>query len=132
LASYFHFGVLHPVARALSRLSTTVQGVYCTYVSAFIGHPQAEHTLYIYIYIYKVVIAQRIRCKSSRPSSGGTYNIYIKKLLLNESVVGAIGHPQAERTMYKEVIAQRIRCGSNNFFIYCVFHLRMADKGRIM
>jgi hypothetical protein len=50
--SDFHFGVLHPVVRALSRLSgkpsftTSVQGVYCTlHVSAFTGHHHAEHTI---------------------------------------------------------------------------------------
>jgi hypothetical protein len=39
LRLFFHFGVLHAVARALSRLSekpsfaTIVQGVYCTYTA---------------------------------------------------------------------------------------------------
>jgi hypothetical protein len=51
-----HFGVLHPVARALSRLlkdpsfATTVQGVYRIYISALTGHHQVEHNI-----IYKEV-----------------------------------------------------------------------------
>jgi hypothetical protein len=53
---YFHFGVMHPVVRALSRLSekpsfaTIVQGVIVLilrglHVLALTGHHQAEHTI---------------------------------------------------------------------------------------
>jgi hypothetical protein len=54
----FYFGVLHPVARTLSRLleeaslATTLQGVYFTFyiflplhVSALDGHLQAEYII---------------------------------------------------------------------------------------
>jgi hypothetical protein len=56
--SSFYFGVLHPVARTLSRLpeepsiATTLQGVYFTilyilplHVSALSGYLQAEYTI---------------------------------------------------------------------------------------
>jgi hypothetical protein len=58
MSTTFHFGVLHPIARTLSRLSeeppiaTTLQGVYFIlyiflplYVSALVGHLQAEYTI---------------------------------------------------------------------------------------
>jgi hypothetical protein len=60
----FHFGVLHPVARALSRLSgkpsfaITVQGVYCIYTST-------------------------ATCFSLHwPSSGGIHNIIYKEVII--------------------------------------------------
>jgi hypothetical protein len=55
---YFYFGVLHPVARTLSRLleepslATTLQGVYFIFyiflqlhVSALVGHLQTVYTV---------------------------------------------------------------------------------------
>jgi hypothetical protein len=60
----FHFGVLHPDARALSRLSgkpsfaTTVQGVYCIYTSTATCF--GPHWL----------------------SSGGTHNIIYKDVII--------------------------------------------------
>jgi hypothetical protein len=63
VASSFHFGVLHPVARALSRLSgkpsfaTTAQGVYCIYTATAtcfgLHWPSSSGT---HIIIYKEVI----------------------------------------------------------------------------
>jgi hypothetical protein len=54
----FYFGVLHPVARTLSRLLlepslATTQGVYfiyfCRYVSALAGHLQEKYTIILFI-----------------------------------------------------------------------------------